>query len=55
MGEISNNSMNNKLLFLNKKHTDTSIDQAKTRDQETLEIKLNKQKETIIFITNKLS
>ena len=35
--------MNNELLLLNKKHTDTLIQQTKTCPQETLEFKINKQ------------
>ena len=35
--------MNNELLLLFKKHTDTLIQQTKTRPQETLEFKINKQ------------
>ena len=35
--------MNNKLLLLIKKHTDTLIQQTKTRPQETLEFKMNKR------------
>ena len=35
--------MNNKLLILIKKHTETLIEQTKTKPQETLEFKLNKQ------------
>ena len=38
--------MNNELLLLIKKHTDTLIEQTKTRPQETLEFKMNKQKQT---------
>ena len=38
--------MNNELLLLIKKHTDTLIDQTKTRPQETLEFKMNKQMQT---------
>ena len=36
--------MNNELLLLNKKYTDTSIEQTKTRPQETFENTMNKQK-----------
>ena len=39
--------MNNELLLLIKRHTDTLIEQTKTRPQETLEIKMNKH--MIIF------
>ena len=35
--------MNNELLLLIKKHTDTLIEQTKTKTQETLEFKMNKQ------------
>ena len=35
--------MNNELLLLFKKHTDTLIEQTKTKPQETLELKMNKQ------------
>ena len=38
--------MNNDLLHLFKKHTDTLIEQTKTKPQETLEIKMNKQMQT---------
>ena len=38
--------MNNELLLLIKKHTDTLIEQAKTKSQETLEFKMNKQMQT---------
>ena len=41
--------MNNELLPLNKKHTDTLIEQTKTKLQETLELKMNKQKQTFSF------
>ena len=41
--------MNNGLLLLIKKHTDTSIEQTKTKPQETLEFKMNKQMQTISF------
>ena len=41
--------MKNKLLLLIKKHTDTLIEQTKTRPQETLEYKMNKQKRTFSF------
>ena len=34
--------MNNELLLLIKKHTDTLIQQTKTKPQEALEFKLNK-------------
>ena len=35
--------MNNELLVLIKKHTDSLIEQTKTKPQEKLEIELNKQ------------
>ena len=38
--------MNNELLLLIKKHTDTLIEQTKTKPQGTLEFKMNKQKQT---------
>ena len=41
--------MNNELLLLNKKHTDTLIEQTRTKPQETLEFKVNKQKQTFSF------
>ena len=41
--------MDNELLLLIKKLTDTLIQQTKTRPQETLEIKMNKQMETFSF------
>ena len=41
--------MNNELLFLIKKHTDTLIEQTKTKPQETLEFKMNKQMQTFSF------
>ena len=41
--------MNNELLLLIKKHTDTLIEQTKTRPQETLEFKMNKQTQTFSF------
>ena len=41
--------MNNELLLLIKKHTDTLIKQTKTKPQETLEFKMNKQRQTISF------
>ena len=42
--------MNNELLNLIKKHTDTLFQQTKTKPQETLEFKMNK--ETQIFSFN---
>ena len=41
--------MNNDLLFLMKKHTETLIAQTKTKPQETLEFKMNKQLQTFSF------
>ena len=41
--------MNNELLLLFNKHTDTLIEQTKTRPQETLEFKMNKQMQTFSF------
>ena len=41
--------MNNELLLLIKKHTDTLIEQTKTRPQKTLEFKMNKQMQTFSF------
>ena len=41
--------MNNELLLLIKKHTDTLIEQTKTKPQETLEFKMNKQSQTFSF------
>ena len=41
--------MNNELLLLIKKHTDTLIEQTKTRPQETLEFKMNKRRQTFSF------
>ena len=35
--------MNNELLLLIKKHTDTLIEQTRTKPQETLEFKMDKQ------------
>ena len=47
--------MNSELLLLIRKHTDTSIEQTKTKPQETLEYKRNKQLETFfLFTTNEL-
>ena len=39
------------MLLLSKKLTDTLIEQTKTKPQETLEFKLNKQLETFSFST----
>ena len=41
--------MNNELLLLIKKHTDTLIEQTKTKPQETLEFVMNKQKQSYSF------
>ena len=41
--------MNNELLLLFEKHTDTLIDQTKTKPQETIEFKMNNQMETVSF------
>ena len=41
--------MNIELLLLIKKHTDTLIEQTKTKPQETLEFKMNKQIQTFSF------
>ena len=41
--------MNNELLLLIKKHTDTLIEQTETRPQETLEFKMNKQMQRFSF------
>ena len=41
--------MNNELLLLIKKHTDTLIEQTKTKPQETLEFKMSKQMQTFSF------
>ena len=41
--------MNNELLLLIKKYTHTLIEQTKTKSQETLEYKMNKQMETFTF------
>ena len=41
--------MNYELLLLNKKHTDTLIQQTKTKPQETLEFKMKKQMQTFSF------
>ena len=41
--------MNNELLLLIKKHTDTLIEQTKTKPQETLEVKMNKQMQIYSF------
>ena len=41
--------MNNELLLSIKKHTDTLIEQTRTKPQETLEFKMNKQMQTFSF------
>ena len=41
--------MNNELLLLIKTHTDTLIQQTRTKPQETLEFKTNKQMQTFSF------
>ena len=41
--------MNNELLLLIKKHTDTLIEQTKTKPQETLEFNMNKQMQSFSF------
>ena len=41
--------MNNDLLLLIKKHTDTLLENTRTRPQETLEFKMNKQMQTYSF------
>ena len=41
--------MNNELLLLIKKHTDTLTQQTKTKPQETLEFKMNEQMQTFSF------
>ena len=41
--------MINDLLLLIKKHTDTLIEHTKTKPQETLEFKMNKQRQTFPF------
>ena len=40
--------MNNELLLSIKKHTDTLIQQTRTKPQETLEFKIDKQKQTSV-------
>ena len=42
--------MNNELLLLIKRHTDTLIEQTKTKPQETLEFKVIQSKQTFSFI-----
>ena len=41
--------MNNELLLLIKKHTDTLIENTKTKPQETIDFKMNKQMQTFSF------
>ena len=41
--------MNNELILLMKKHTDTLIEPTKARPQETLEIEMKKQSQTFLF------
>ena len=41
--------MNNELLLLIKKHTNSLIQQTKTRPQETLEFRMKKQTQTFLF------
>ena len=41
--------MNNEFLLLNKKHTDTLIEQTRTKAQETLEFKMIRSVETFSF------
>ena len=41
--------MTNELLLLIKKHTDTLIEQTRTKPQETLEFVMNKQTQTFSF------
>ena len=41
--------MNNELLLSIEKHTDTLIEQTKTKPQETLELKMKKQMQTFSF------
>ena len=41
--------MDNELLLLIKKHTDTFIEQTRTKPQETLEFKMNKQRQNFSF------
>ena len=41
--------MNIELLLMIKKHTDTLVEQTKTKPQETLEFKMNKQRQTFSF------
>ena len=43
--------MNNELLLSIKKHTDTLIEQTRTKTQETLEFKKDRQLKTFLFIS----
>ena len=45
--------MNNELLLLIKKHTDTLIEQTKTSPQETFEFKMKKHMETFSLVRQK--
>ena len=48
--------MNNELLLLLKRHTDTLIEQTRAKPQEWLEFKLNKQMQNfLIFSSDKFS
>ena len=42
--------MNSELLLLIKKYTDTLIEQTRTKPQETLEFKMNKQRQIFRLI-----
>ena len=42
--------MNIELLLLTEKHTDTSIEQTKTKPQEMLEFQMNKQMKLFLFL-----
>ena len=46
---IQNSQLNNELLLLFKKRTDTLIEQTKTKPHESLEFTLNKQMDTFSF------
>ena len=45
--------MNNEFLLLIEKHTDTLIEQTKTKPQDTLEFKMNKQMQMFSFNPSK--
>ena len=45
--------MKKDLLLVNKEHRGILIEQTKTKSQETLDFKLNKQKEYFLFFTTK--